>query len=144
MRRRCLWSLKDDKTIDIKRTQKLFELSKPLPFTFHRAFDEVSKPKEALEQLIDLGVERVLTSGQQPSAENGLGLLRELNKISNNRIIILAGGGISSKNVSKFKAIGLKEIHASATSILTSDESLFSMPLTYSDPKKIKAILDAI
>lgn len=136
--------LNGDKTIDLKRTNALVELSKPLAFTFHRAFDEVIYPKQALEVLIDLGVERVLTSGQETSAEKGIEFLQEFNKISNNRITILAGGGINSENASKFKAIGLNEIHASASSNLASDKSMFSMPLTYSDPKKIKAILDAI
>ncbi|EDP72477.1 Copper homeostasis protein CutC [Flavobacteriales bacterium ALC-1] len=136
--------LNEDKTIDIERTRELVELSKPLEFTFHRAFDEVKKPKEALEQLINLGVERVLTSGQERSAEQGLELLKVLNKISNNRIIILAGSGISSENAAQFKEAGLKEIHASASSQHEENNSLFSMPLTYSDPHKIKAILDAI
>ena len=67
--------LNADKTIDINRTEELVELSKPLQFTFHRAFDKVANAKEALEQLIDLGVERVLTSGQETSAEKGLELL---------------------------------------------------------------------
>ena len=136
--------LNADKTIDINRTEELVELSKPLQFTFHRAFDEVANAKEALEQLIDLGVERVLTSGQETSAEKGLELLQELNKISNNRITILAGSGINSENASKFKEIGLNEVHASALSQLEENNSLFSMPMTYSDPQKIKAILDAI
>lgn len=133
-----------DKTIDVKRTKELVELSKPLAFTFHRAFDEVTNPKEALEQLIDLGIKRVLTSGQASSAELGLGLLKELNEISGERIILLAGAGVSSENVSKFKEAGLQEIHASASSQLEEHNSLFSIPLTYSDPQKIKAILNAL
>ncbi|WP_296382124.1 copper homeostasis protein CutC [Winogradskyella sp.] len=136
--------LNSDKTIDVERTKELIELSKPLPFTFHRAFDEVANPKKALNQLIDLGVERVLTSGQEVSAEKGLKLLNELNIISKNRIIILAGGGINSENANKFKTIRLIEIHASASSQLEECNSLFSTPLIYSDPRKIKAILDAI
>ena len=136
--------LNSDKTIDLKRTKELIELSKPLPFTFHRAFDEVVNPIEALEQLIDIKVERVLTSGQQKTAELGLELLQELNNISNGRITILAGGGISAENANKFKTIGLKEIHASASSSLKTEDSLFAMPLTYSNSQKIKAILDAI
>ena len=136
--------LNSDKTIDIKRTKELIELSKPLQFTFHRAFDEVLNPKEALEQLIDLGVERLLTSGQETTAEKGLELLQDLNEISNGRITILAGGGISVINALKFKAIGLKEIHASASSKIKTDDSMFSMPLTCSDPQKIKAILNEI
>lgn len=136
--------LNNNKTIDIDRTQELIELSRPLPFTFHRAFDEVSNPLEAFLQLIDLGVERVLTSGQQTTAESGLEVLKELNIMSNGRIIILAGSGITPDNALKFKQIGLKEIHASASSLIEENNSLFSMPLTYSNPQKIKAILDAI
>jgi copper homeostasis protein len=136
--------LNPDSTIDLERTKELIFYSKPLPFTFHRAFDAVTNPKEALEQLISLGVDRVLTSGQKQTAEVGLNLLNELNDIADGRITILAGGGITGVNASKFKAMGLKEIHASASSKTESDTSLFSLPLTYSDPQKIKAILDAI
>ena len=84
--------LNTNKTIDLIRTKELVELTKPLSFTFHRAFDEVVNPKETLEQLIDLGVRRVLTSGQESSAEKGLLLLKQLYEISKGRIIILAGG----------------------------------------------------
>lgn len=136
--------LNTNKTIDVKRTRELVELSRPLSFTFHRAFDEVINPKEALEQLIELGIERLLTSGQEKSAEQGLELLRELNEISNDRIVILAGGGVNSENAIKLKNAGLKEIHASASSIIQTEDSLFSLPISVSDPQKIKEILDAI
>ncbi|WP_430467338.1 copper homeostasis protein CutC [Winogradskyella ouciana] len=136
--------LKDDKNIDIERTKELVELSKPLEFTFHRAFDEVKNPKVALERLIELGVHRVLTSGQQKTAEEGLELLKELNDIANGRITILAGGGVNSQNALKFKQAGLKEFHASASTIIERGNSMFSAHLTVSDPQKIKAILDAI
>lgn len=136
--------LQKDNTIDIEKTKELVELSKPLQFTFHRAFDCVENPFKALEQLIDLDIDRVLTSGQETSAEKGLNLLKQLNEQANGRIIILAGGGINSDNAKLFKDIGIKEIHASASTKIDADKSLFSSPLTYSDPIKIKAILDAI
>ena len=136
--------LNSDKSIDIKRTKELIELSKPLSFTFHRALDEVANPKEALEQLINLGVERVLTSGQKPSAEEGLSLLKKLNEIANGKITILAGGGINAQNAVKFKEAGLKEIHASASITINQDDSLFCLPQTVSDTNTIKDILDAI
>jgi copper homeostasis protein len=136
--------LKEDKTIDIERTKELVELSKPLPFTFHRAFDEVTSPEDALEQLIELGVERILTSGQETSAEKGIELLIELHQIANNRIILLLGGGVNAENTSQFKNAGFSEIHASASLQIDKDDSLFSVPLTYSDSKKIKAILKVI
>lgn len=136
--------LNKDNTIDIERTKELLELTKPLEFTFHRAFDCVKNQNEALEQLINLKIDRVLTSGMETSAEKGLRVLKELQVHANGSIILLAGGGISSNNAKKFKDAGLKEIHASASSVIECDDSLFSEPLTYSDPKKIKAILDAI
>ncbi|TBV26957.1 copper homeostasis protein CutC [Meridianimaribacter sp. CL38] len=136
--------LNADDTIDLKQTKELVELSKPLSFTFHRAFDCVKNPEEALEQLINLGIERVLTSGLQPSAEKGINTLKKLNEKAKGRITILAGSGINQNNAKRFKEIGLKEIHASASSSIESDGSLFSTPLTFSDSKKIKAILSVI
>lgn len=136
--------LNSNKTIDIERTQELVELSRPLAFTFHRAFDEVVYPKEALDQLIDLSIERVLTSGQKPVAIEGIELLKNLNAISNNRITLLIGSGVNAENVRVFKTAGFSEIHTSASSTSEVNDSMFSVPLTYSDPKKIKAIIDAI
>ncbi len=136
--------LNKDNTIDIERTKALIVLSRPLQFTFHRAFDCVKNSFEALEQLIDLGVDRVLTSGLETSAKKGLNNLKQLQEQANGRIIILAGSGVTFENAKLFKETGLKEIHASASSTTESDGSLFSTPLTYSDTKKIKAILDAI
>jgi copper homeostasis protein len=136
--------LNNDNSIDIERTKELIELSKPLALTFHRAFDCVENPIESLEQLIVLDVGSVLTSGQEMAAEKGVELLKQLNKQARGRITILAGGGISAKNAKMFKEAGLDEIHASASSKIEADDSLFSEPLTYSDPEKIKAILDAI
>ncbi len=136
--------LNPDYTLDIERTKVLIDLAKPLPFTFHRAFDELKNLKEALLQLIELGADRVLTSGQKTTAEEGLVLLKELNVIAKNRITILAGGGVSSKNANLFKEAGLTEIHASASSTKKEDDGMFSVPMTFSDPMKIKAILDEI
>ncbi len=111
--------LNDNNTIDLQRTQALVELSKPLAFTFHRAFDCVPNPMEALEQLIDLDLERILTSGLEPTAEKGLNMLMKLNKKAEKRIIILAGSGINAENTSKFKTAELQEIHASASQVIT-------------------------
>lgn len=136
--------LKTDNTLDIERTKALIELSKPLEFTFHRAFDEVRNPKEALLQLMELGADRVLTSGHKPTAEEGLELLKELNVLGENRITIIAGGGVSAENVMLLKGAGLTEVHASASTTKEDGNSMFSMPMTFSDPIKIKAILDVI
>jgi copper homeostasis protein len=136
--------LNSDGTLDKERTKVLINLAKPLSFTFHRAFDEVKNPKAALLQLVELGADRVLTSGQKVTAEEGLELLKELNVLAENRITILAGGGISSKNANLFKEAGLSEIHASASSTKKVNDGMFSVAITFSDPMKIKAILDEI
>ncbi len=107
-----------DNSIDVIRTKELVELSKPLPFTFHRAFDWVPNPTEALETLIDIGIQRVLTSGQSSTAEKGIELLTQLHQQANNRIQILPGGGINENNVKLFKDKGFTEIHASATTLV--------------------------
>ena len=103
--------LSNDKSINIERTQELVELSKPLEFTFHRAFDIVKDPIEEIENLVQMGIDRVLTSGQKEKAIDGLVLLEKLNKISKNRIIIIPGSGISKNNLRNFDSFN--EVHGS-------------------------------
>ena len=103
--------LNSDKSIDIKRTKELVELSRPLEFTFHRAFDIIINPLKEIEKLIEIGVDRVLTSGQKNKAIEGLDLLLELKNISKNRIIIMPGSGINKSNIVNFG--NFKEIHGS-------------------------------
>src|SRR6185295_9866320 len=69
--------LNADGTIDVKRTSKLIETAYPLGVTFHRAFDRCRDPFEAMEQLIQIGCERILTSGQQPAAPEGVDLIAQ-------------------------------------------------------------------
>ena len=136
--------LHQDNTIDIERTRELVELSKPLSFTFHRAFDCVIDPKKALQQLIDLNVDRVLTSGLQKKAIDGIHLLAELQEIAKDKLTILAGSGINSENVKYFKKAGLREIHASASALISQKTSMFSAPQTVSSRENIINILKAI
>ncbi|MEC3905835.1 copper homeostasis protein CutC [Tamlana sp. 2201CG12-4] len=146
--------LNADNSVDVEQTKILVELSKPLDFTFHRAFDWVPNPKEALQQLIEIGVNRVLTSGQQTSAEKGMALLSELHALSKGAIEILPGGGINSGNAALFKQAGFTEIHVSATTIEVMDEQpkvpmnsirFFDDAVTcYSDKRIIKDILKAV
>ena len=95
--------LNSDDSIDLKRTKELVQLSKPLDFTFHRAFDIVKNPLHEIENLIEIGVDRVLTSGKKEKAIEGLELLKELKNIYQNRIIIMPGSGINKSNIVNFK-----------------------------------------
>ena len=84
--------------------------------TFHRAFDRCRHPFAALEQLIGLGCDRVLTSGQAPTAEAGADRLRRLNRRARGRIVILPGGGVTPANAAPILVrTGCTEIHASAS-----------------------------
>jgi len=103
--------LNDDNSIDIERTKELVELSRPLEFTFHRAFDVVSDPLKEIENLIKIDIDRVLTSGQKNKAIEGLELLKELKDISKNRIKIMPGSGINTENLENFKSFN--ELHGS-------------------------------
>jgi copper homeostasis protein len=138
--------LHEDNTIDIKRTSELIELSKPMSFTFHRAFDVVLHPREALLQLLNLGVNRLLTSGQQEKAESGIGLLIELQKLAKNKLTILPGSGINSDNCIHFKNNDFTEIHSSASKIISNRTHPYfgNTPQTVSDIDCIKSILDTI
>lgn len=137
--------LNSDNTIDIKRTKELLEISKPLSFTFHRAFDCVKNPREALLELINLKVDRILTSGLEKNAEEGIKLLKELKQIAKNKIIILPGSGINLNNVHKFKDAGFEEIHTSASKEISNNTIFFdNTKQTVSSIKKIQKILKAI
>ncbi|MGC1631071.1 MAG: copper homeostasis protein CutC, partial [Gelidibacter sp.] len=103
-----------DNTIDIERTTELIELSKPMAFTFHRGFDWTPNPFEALHILMDLKVERILTSGQAPSAEKGILILQQLKELADDKLTILPGSGINPKNILIFKGAGFMEVHCSS------------------------------
>ncbi|WGH76322.1 copper homeostasis protein CutC [Tenacibaculum tangerinum] len=134
--------------IDLERTQALIELSKPLAFTFHRAFDCVANPTKSLEQLISLGADRVLTSGQKTLAIEGLDALQKLNKQAADRIIILPGSGINATNAAVFKNSRFLEIHTSASVKILPNEvqlpSMFDTIQTVSDIDCIKNIVNVI
>ena len=106
--------LNKDGSIDVKRSSKLIELAYPMEVTFHRAFDRCKDPFEALEQLIDIGCQRLLTSGQRPTAPEGVDLITGLVKAADERIIIMPGSGVRKDNIKeladKTKA---REFHSS-------------------------------
>jgi copper homeostasis protein len=104
--------LTPDGTVDRDRTAELIALARPLPVTFHRAFDVTRDPFEALETLIALGVDRVLTSGQEPSVLEGLDLIAELVRRAAGRIVVMPGGGITERTMGRIAAAsGASELH---------------------------------
>ncbi len=138
--------LRANNTIDIERTRELINLSNPMSFTYHRAFDEVSKPKESLLKLIEMGVDRLLSSGLQEKASDGIELLIELQKTAQNKLIILPGSGINLENCMLFKNAGFTEIHTSASrEIKGNSYSYFGKTSqTVSDVQAIKNIIESI
>ena len=104
-----------DGTLDMEANRRLVEAAEGMSVTFHRAFDRCSDPIRALEQLVELGVSRVLTSGQQPTALEGVPLLGRLNELAASRIIILAGCGVNESNINEIQLqTGVHEFHFSA------------------------------
>jgi copper homeostasis protein len=107
--------------IDRERVSKLAALAQPLSLTFHKAFDETSDPFAALELLMSLGFHRVLTSGQAPTAREGLPLLAKLSQHGKGRIAIMAGGRVRPGDLEPLVQSGLDEIHV-GSAVVTGQE----------------------
>lgn len=105
--------LNADGTVDEERTRHLIEFAQPLPVTFHRAFDMTRDPLEALEAVIRTGAERILTSGQQPTAELGINVIRQLTQQAAGRIEIMAGAGVNATNAKRLIEAGADALHLS-------------------------------
>jgi len=127
-----------DGAVDVERTASLVEAARPLPVTFHRAFDVARDPDQALDALVGLGVERVLTSGQAPTAPEGAALIARLVRQAAGRIGILPGCGIDETNVREFVAqTGADEVHVRGTSPLRT-------AMAYRNPRiSFRAAVDA-
>jgi len=106
--------LTPEDTVDMARTREMIELARPLPVTFHRAFDVCKDMDRALEDVIACGAERLLTSGGKSDAVQGMSAIAALREQAGNRIRIMAGGGIRTANVRKLALrTGIHEIHTS-------------------------------
>ena len=101
--------------VDMTRNRELLEAAEGMSVTFHRAFDMCRDPFESLERIIELGCERILTSGQQPRAEQGINLLNKLVEKAGDRIIIMPGSGVNAGNIAKLaRETNAREFHLSA------------------------------
>ena len=107
--------LKKDGHIDINRTAELVSIAGNMEITFHRAFDRCIDPLKGLEDIIQTGCKRILTSGQVPNVANALPLIAELVNNANGRITIMPGSGVRANNINDIIAsTKVKEIHSSA------------------------------
>ncbi|MDR1882869.1 MAG: copper homeostasis protein CutC [Prevotella sp.] len=142
--------LNADGSVDKKRNRELVEIAHRygMSTTFHRAFDRCSDLFRSLEDIIELGCGRILTSGGMESAPKGGKTLKKLIDLANGRIIIMPGGGITENNIAELvKATGLKEFHGSfrnrytggmeyKSPAFTNENKEYSMLLT--DAEKVK------
>jgi copper homeostasis protein len=121
--------LRPDGLVDEGRTRELVLLARPLSVTFHRAFDMARDPHETLEALIAIGIDRILTSGQESTVLEGLDLISDLVHKAGERIIIMPGGGITERNFGKIAAAsGARELHVAALATVEG-------PMQYRNPK---------
>jgi len=147
--------LNPDGSVDMQRTKELVDLARPMSVTFHRAFDLTRNPYQALEDVIQTGAERILTSGQQPTAIEGIPLIIKLIEQAQDRIIIMPGAGIKEGNIRYLLESTLaREIHLSAGTLvsgkmqfrpttikLNSTQTLSEYDLRRTDFEQIKHIL---
>lgn len=124
--------LNKDGGIDTARTKELVELAKPMDVTIHRAFDMVKNPSIALEQLIDLKVSRILTSGLQQAAIQGVKMLQSLQEQGKGRIKIMVGSGVRPNNIEQFLNIGITEFHLSGNDWVESQMEFRNPNLSFS------------
>ena len=136
--------------LDLERLKRWKELAGTIKITFHRAFDVVVDPFEALEQLIELEYDCILTSGQEEKAWSGFETLKRLHKQAGDRITIMPGSGINEKNCTKFKTAGFRAIHLSGSQnvppfpipeSVNQELSFLSQPIRESSEKIIKAVV---
>lgn len=134
--------------IDLRRTVELVELSRPMSVTFHRAFDVCRDPFAAIDQLAEIGADRILTSGQEATAVEGSELLAKLVKYASDRIIIMVCGNLNERNINRVIAeTGAKELHFTGFRSVDSEmqyrnERVF-MGGTLRPPEYSRAVTDA-
>jgi len=108
-------ALRNDGSIDTEAVRRLMAEAEGLHVTFHRAFDECSDPFNALEDIITLGCDRLLTAGHASNVNDGETMLKDLNDRASGRIIIIAGSGVRPTNIARLeKATGISEFHSSS------------------------------
>jgi len=112
-----LGALRTDGTVDAETTRALADFARPMEVTFHRAFDMTRDLDEALDVLVEIGIDRVLTSGGEANVIDGLERIAALVRRAGDRIVVMPGGGVREDNIRRvIDATGAREIHFSARS----------------------------
>ena len=140
-------ALTADGDVDVPAVKKMMAAGEGMKFTFHRAIDACNNPLDAIETLISLGFDKVLTSGCKPTAYDGIDVIREMQTLFGDRINIMAGGGINENNVERVvTATGIKNVHASLTSQVASgvDNTGADMRYKVSNLDRIKEFVKII
>ena len=144
--------LTEDGIVDVDRCAELIQHAGAMQVTFHRAFDRVKDPMKALEQIIDLGCMRILTSGLRPNVDLGREMLRTLVDAAGDRITIMPGSGVRSNNVLELaRFTGANAFHSSARSShpttmkyinSSMDEDLASVSIDAEEVSELRRLLD--
>ncbi len=145
--------LRKDGRVDVDRCAQLVGHAGDMEVTFHRAFDRVSDPITALEEIIELGCSRILTSGLRPNVDLGKTMLRTLVEAAGSRITIMPGSGVRVGNIAELvRFTGARAFHSSARTVHASlmeytnpamDEDLQSVSLDPAEVSELRRILDA-
>lgn len=137
--------LKPDRTIDVAQARRLVELARPLAVTFHRAFDVVADPQGALEELLSLRIDRLLTSGQAKTAPQGLPVITRLVQQAAGRIKIMPASGINPQNIRPLiNKSGVSDIHVGSAVTTVNSELLaefFPTTRRIVDPAKVQELI---
>jgi len=134
-----------DGRVDKKRTRELIELARPMNVTFHRAFDMTADPFGALHDLIELKVDRILTSGQKNTAMEGIRLISDLVKEAGDKVIIMPGCGITPENIARLATeTGAREFHVFAVKKVTSPMEVSEFETSVTDAEVIRRIVSQL
>ena len=148
--------LQADGQVDVARTKALVDHAYPMKVTFHRAFDLTPDPVKALKAVIETGALRILTSGQKPSAPEGITLLEKLAEIAGDSIEIMAGGGVNHTNARQLSQAGVQALHLTAKAFRPGRQKYFPSDISmagavpdersvmYSDLSLIEAMVQAV
>ncbi|TVR41303.1 MAG: copper homeostasis protein CutC, partial [Cryomorphaceae bacterium] len=138
--------LNNDSTLNLEHNQMLLNEARQigLAATFHRAIDVCRDPLHALETLMEMGFQNVLTSGQETTAEKGLALIAAMTQLAGDTLTVMAGSGVNPTNAEIFKRSGIKALHVTARKEMQSSLHLHMGTQWKPDEEKIRGILKAV